>query len=303
MTVFGGTGFLGRHVVRAGLAAGWDVRIAARAPRPESVDVDPVKVERFAVDIRNPEAVAAAVHGATAVVNAVSLYVENRHSSFESIHVLGAGHVARAASRVSARLIHVSGIGVDHRLRSSYIRARALGEERVRDVYPDSVILRPSALFGSGDALLSTMTGLVERLPVIPLFGTGDSRIQPAAVNDVSRAVLAALARPDARAGTYELGGPVVYTYRQLFEGIAARLERRRWFIPVPYLLWNLAAVVASPLKAPPVTRDQIELVRRDNVVTGDRTFQSLGMGSGCLTNILDVVSYEGGGCQPRRGP
>lgn len=228
LTVFGGTGFLGRHVVREGLAAGWDVRIATRAPRPELFAADPVRAELIAADIRDPEAVAAAVHGASAVVNAVSLYVENRQASFESVHVVGAEHVARAASRESARLLHVSGIGVDRRSRSPYIRARALGEERVREVYPDSVVLRPGALFGHGDALLSTMTALVKRLPVIPLFGTGDSRIQPAAVDDVARAVVIALARPGARAGTYELGGPVVYTYRQLLEGIAARLERRR---------------------------------------------------------------------------
>lgn len=303
ITVFGGTGFLGRHVVREGLAAGWAVRIAARHPCPESFAVNPGQAELFAADIRDPEAVAAAVHGASAVVNVVSLYLENRQTSFESIHLLGAGHVARAANRVSARLVHVSGIGVDRCSRSPYIRARALGEARAREVCPDSTVLRPSALFGSGDALLSTMTTMVERLPVIPLFGAGDSRIQPAAVDDVARAVVAALERPDARAGTYELGGPVVYTYRQLLEGIATCLERRRWFIPVPYLLWNLAAVAASPLPAPPVTRDQIELVRRDNVVTGDATFQSLGMDNGSLTNILDVVPGGGSGVQPRRDP
>lgn len=303
MTVFGGTGFLGRNVVREGLAAGWDVRIAARAPRPGLLAAGPVQAELFAADIRDPGAVASAVQGASAVVNAVSLYVENRQSSFESIHVHGAGHVARAAKQASARLVQVSGIGVDRCSRSPYIRARALGEERVRDIYPDTTVLRPSALFGSGDALLSTLTAMVNRLPVIPLFGAGDSRIQPAAVDDVSRAVVAALERADARAGMYELGGPVVYTYRQLFEGIATRLGRRRWFIPVPYMIWNLAAVVVSALPAPPVTRDQIELVRRDNVVTGGRTFRSLGMDNSCLTNILDAVPGGGGGHQPRRDP
>lgn len=290
ITVFGGTGFLGRRVVRQALAAGWDVRAAARSPAPGVFAAQDRQPEQLAVDIRDPEAVAAAVRGAAGVVNAVALYVEDGRGSFETTHVIGASHVAQAAKRESARLVHVSGIGVDRRSRSPYIRARALGEERVLDAYPDSVILRPSALFGPGDALLSTMTSMIRWLPLIPLFGDGDSRVQPVHVDDVAQAVLAAMVRNEARGATYELGGPEVFTYRELLEGIARRLGCRRWFKPVSYRTWSLLAVLASPLPGSPITRDQIALVKRDNVVAGDNTFESLGMDSESLRHVLDSV-------------
>lgn len=290
VTVFGGTGFLGRRVAREALASGWNVRVAARNAREDLFAGESRRPELLSADIRDPESVAAAVSGAAAVVNAVALYIESRHASFDTIHVVGAEHVARAAKRESAQLVHISGIGIDRRSRSPYVRARAQGEERVRNTHPESAILRPSALFGSGDALLSTMTAMVRWLPVIPLFGTGGSRLQPVAVDDVARAVMAALNRPGARGATYELGGPDVYTYRELLEGIAGRLGRKRWFVPVSFQLWNLMAFMASALPAPPITRDQIELVRRDNVVSGDGTFESLGMDTCSLRNILDAV-------------
>lgn len=296
ITVFGGTGFLGRRVVGESLAAGWDVRIAVRNPRSDLFAGGARQPEQFVADIRDPEEVAAAVNGASGVVNAVALYAEDRNESFDRTHVTAAGHVAQAAKRVSARLVHLSGIGVARRSRSTYIRSRALGEERVRDAYPESVILRPSALFGPGDALLSTMVPMIKWLPVVPLFGDGDSRVQPVHVDDVTRAVMAALVRRDAPGVTYELGGPRIYTYRELLEGIAERLGRRRWFKPVSYRMWRLLAVLASPLPGPPITRDQIELVRRDNVVAADKTFESLGMDTGSLKDILDVVS-AGGDC------
>lgn len=290
ITVFGGTGFLGRRVVERALDAGWDVRVAARRPAVEAFAANARQPELFTADIRDPEVVAAAVSGADAVVNAVGLYAEDRRESFETTHVVGAGHVAQAAKRVSARLVHVSGIGVERRSRSPYIRARALGEERVLDAYPESVILRPSALFGAGDALLSAMVPMIKWLPVIPLFGEGESRLQPVHVDDVGRAVIAAVTRDDARGKLYELGGPDVLTYRELLEGIADRLGRRRWFKPVSYRTWHLLALLSSPLPGPPITRDQIALIRSDNVVSAERTFEDLGIDSESLHHILDNV-------------
>jgi len=286
ITVFGGTGFLGRRIVRRALAAGWEVRVAARRPSPELFIDDSTLPEQVAVDIRDPEAIAAAVAGSAAVVNAVALYAEDRHESFETTHVVGAGHLAQAAKRVSAQLVHVSGIGVDRRSRSAYIRARALGEERVLDACPESVILRPSALFGPGDALLSSMVSMVKWMPVIPLFGEGDSRVQPVHVDDVARAVMAAATRDDARGKLYELGGPDVFTYRQLLEGIAVRLGRRRWFRPVSYRTWNFLAA----LPGVPLTRDQVALIRSHNVVSAEPTFEHLGMDNDSLHHILDSV-------------
>ncbi|MGA8262482.1 MAG: complex I NDUFA9 subunit family protein [Arenicellales bacterium] len=288
VTVFGGTGFLGRHVVKRALKEGWSVRIATRHPRPEPF-ADPA-AERVSADIRDPEAVAAAVRGATGVVNAVALYAQSRSQKFDATHVIGAGHLARAARRVSARLVHLSGIGVDRRSPSPYVRARAVGEERVRDACPQSVILRPSALFGPGDALVSTLELMLKWSPVIPLFGNGDSRIQPVYVEDVARAVVAALLREGVEGNTFELGGPDVFTYRQLYEAVAARLGRRRWFVPVSFRTWRMIAAASSLLPGTLITRDQIELVRHDNVAGADKSFADLGIEASSLTHLLDTV-------------
>lgn len=290
ITVFGGTGFLGRRVVRRALESGWAVRVAARHLRPD-LFAGPNQPEQVTADIRDPVAVAGATRSATGVVNCVALYIERRGRRFETIHVVGAGHVARSARLASARLVHLSGIGIDRDSPSGYVRARALGEECVAHVYPGSVILRPSALFGPGDALLSSLTAMIRRLPVIPLFGDGGARIQPVHVDDVARGAVAALMRDDAPGGTFELGGPDVYSYRGLIEALAARLRRRPRLVPVSFDLWRMVAAALSLFPSPPVTRDQIELVRRDNVVGGGKTFENLGIDPGSLTRILDVVA------------
>jgi len=300
LTVFGGTGFLGRRVVSEALAAGWNVRVAARRVKADLFRGSSLSPESCVADIREPAAVSDAVRGASAVVNAVALYAESRGESFEKTHVVAAGHVADAARRVSARLVHLSGIGVDPCSPSAYVRARALGEERVRVAYPRAVILRPSAMFGQGDALLGAMVPMVRRLPVLPLFGDGSSGVQPVHVDDVARAVLAALVRHDEPGGVYELGGPRVFSYRELMEGIARRIGRRRWFLPVPFGIWRLLAVMTSPLPAAPITLDQLELVRRENVVGTNRTFEDLGIGIESLTDVLDFVGPDADGGRAR---
>lgn len=291
VTIFGGTGFLGRRIARQALNAGWTVRIGARHARPGLFAGEVRQPEHVAVDIRDPDAVAESVKGSTGVVNAVSLYVESRSESFQSIHVDAAGQVARAANAAAARLVHLSGIGVDRRSPSPYVRARAFGEERVREADPRSVILRPGVLFGAGDAFLSATMQMIKWLPVVPLFGTGGNRLQPVHVDDVARAAVAALDREDAPGVTYELGGPDTFTYGELLETLAARLGRKRWFLPVPFPLWHLLALMAAPLPGPPITRDQVELLRRDNIVQADKTFKDLGIEIGSLTGVLETVS------------
>lgn len=291
ITVFGGTGFLGRCTVRRALEEGWTVRVAARRPRPDLFIEEVRQPEQLAVDIRDPAAIAQAVRGAAGVVNCVALYVQSRAESFETTHVIAAGHVAQAAKRASARLVHVSGIGVDRRSPSPYVRARALGEERVRDACPRSVILRPSALFGPGDALLSSVMAMVRWLPAVPLFGDGASRIQPVHVEDVARAVSSALIREDVEGNTYELGGPDVFTYRQLFEAVGERIGRRKWLVPVSFTTWRMIAAGLSLLPTPLLTRDQLELVRRDNVARSEKGFADLGIEEQSLIRLLDAVS------------
>lgn len=297
-TVFGGTGFLGRAIVRALLAEGGAVRVAVR--RPEAVaglfgDQAPGRIEAVGGDVREPEAVATAVAGAEAVVNAVGHYRERPDASFAAVHVWGAESVATAARRAGvARLVLISGIGADPASSSAYVRARAGGERVVREAFPAATILRPSVLFGPDDAFLGTLSKLIRSLPVIPLFGSGRRRLQPAHVGDVAAAVVRSLERPDAPGGVYELGGAAV-SYRRVIELLLHRQGRSRLLLPVPFGVWRLAASLLSPLPAAPVTHDQLALLARDNVVGARaRGFSDLGI----EPRSLEAWLAEGG--QPK---
>ncbi len=266
VTVFGGTGFLGREICRHLVDEGWRVRIAARRPDIPLSGVPADFSERVTVDIGDPAAVADALTGAAAAVNAVSLYVQRPRLRFRDIHVKGAGRIADSAREQGVnRLIHISGIGVDSHSPSAYVRQRALGENAVRRAFPRATVLRPSVLFGPGDSFLSTLEKLA-RLPLAPLFGKGRTRLQPVHVGDVAEAVASALHRPDSAGEIYELGGADTLTYREILETLMAERGTWRRPVPVPFALWHLAAAVLSPLPGAPLTRDQVWLMQRDNV-------------------------------------
>ena len=218
VSVFGGTGFLGRRIVQRLAAEGATLRIAVRSPdRARSVfraaDLDRVTVLR--ADVRDQASVAAAVAGVDAVVNAVSAYVEKPGMTFRSVHEQGAETLAQEAARAGvARLVLVSGIGADPHSRSPYIRARGRGEFVVRQAFPSATIVRPSAMFGPGDALFGTLADIVRLLPVVPLIGGGRTRLQPVYVEDVAEAIVRMLADRGTAGQTYELAGPGVYTLR-----------------------------------------------------------------------------------------
>lgn len=263
IVVFGGTGFLGRRVVERLLRAGHAVRVASRHPATAAHG------EAVFADVRDEESVADALAGADGAVNAVSLYVERGGTSFEDIHVDGARRVARRAAATGLRLVHVSGIGADARSGSAYVRARGRGETAVRGALAESTLLRPSAMFGDGDGLLASLDA-VTRLPVVPLFGRGDTRLQPVYAGDVAMAAVRALEIPGAAGRTYELGGPEVFTYRALIERLLAHAGRRRVLLPVPFALWRAGARVLGLLPSPPLTIDQVILMQRDNVASED---------------------------------
>lgn len=288
VTVFGGTGFLGRVIVRRLLEAGVQVRVAARNPQFPAGEEFDNRVERCTADIRDRDAVARAVDGASGVVNAVSLYAERAGATFDAIHVEGAANLARAAREAGVeRLVHVSGIGVDEHSPSAYVRARARGERRVREIFPEAVILRPSVIFGPHDAFLAALKS-VTLAPVIPLFGKGGTRLQPVYVEDVALAVERSLEDPEASGRVFELGGAEVLTYREVVEAVLAHLGRRRLLVPMPFPAWRLLAGVTSVLPDPPLTRDQVILMQADNVVGGELlTFADLGIEPSGLRGAL----------------
>lgn len=299
VTVFGGTGFLGRHVVARLVAEGFTVRVAVRRPAEAAVpkpgdgpgDVLPIRA-----DVRDEASTAAAVEGARAVVNAVGLYVEKGGETFEAVHVRGAERVARLASRAGvAQLVQISGIGADTDSPSAYVRARAEGDGVVGAAFEDVVILRPSVLFGPGDAFFTSLAAMARVAPVWPLFGRGETRLQPVFVGDVAEAVAKVVAGGAPPGGLYELGGPDIFTYRELIEVLLKQLGLRRPLLPVPFALWHLLAAALSVLPNPPVTRDQLALVARDNLVaSGARSFRDLDIAPRSVHAVLPT--YVGAG-------
>lgn len=299
VTVFGGTGFLGRRLVRRLAAEGATPRIAVRFPDRTRRVLRTSDLERVTVlhaDVRDQASVAAAVAGADAVVNVVSAYLEKPGASFESVHVQGARTLAQEAAAAGvSRLVLVSGIGADPASRSRYLRARGRGELAVRDAFPDATIVRPGAMFGPGDALFGTLADIVRLLPVVPLIGGGRTRLQPVYVEDVAEAVVRILADPASAGKTYELAGPGVYSLRELV-GFALRLmHKRRLLVPVPFAVAEIQARFFELLPSPPLTTSQVDLLKADNVASGALPgFRDLALQPKSVEEI--VPSYIGGG-------
>ena len=270
VTVFGGTGFLGRRVVNRLLGRDFTARIAARHGKPgDTIVNDPDdRLEATRADINDEKSIARAVADAFAVVNAVSLYVEEGANTFWSVHVEAASRLARCSRAMGvARFVHVSGIGANAASSSSYIRSRGEGEQAVRAAFPQAVIVRPSVMFGPDDAFLTPLANLVQRLPLFPLFGAGETALQPSYVEDVADAVVRILDAPSPEP-IYELGGPRIYRYSELVQTLAKQLGTRSALIPAPFWAWKIAALVAEGLPRAPLTRNQVELMQIDNVAS-----------------------------------
>jgi uncharacterized protein YbjT (DUF2867 family) len=292
IAVFGGTGFLGRAVVSRLTGSGMAVRVVARHAGSAGGENRGRLVEYRTADIRDEAAVSATLRDADGVVNAVSLYVERPGGpSFEAIHVEGAERISALAGQAGVgSLVHISGIGAHEASASPYVRARARGEQRVRSAFPGAVILRPSVLFGPGDAFLRSLEMITRRLPVVPLFGRGNTRLQPVYVEDVAAGIERALQSPEARGRRFELGGAGVHTYREIIAMVLDHLHRRRLLVPVPFLAWHLLATVASVLPGPPLTRDQVILMETDNVVGhGMSGFSDLGITARAMEPLLGL--------------
>lgn len=295
VTVFGGSGFIGRAIGRALAHAGLRVRVAARRPElAEAVrtagDVGQVVLVR--ANLRNPASVAAAIAGSQAVINASGISFERGRQRYQSVHVDGARAIAGAATAAGVkRLIHVSGIGADERSsKNRFVRSKIDGESAIVAGFPSATILRPSVVFGPEDAFFNKIAGIAALAPFVPLIGNGSARLQPVYIGDVARAAVAALEQPDTARSVFELGGPNVYSYREIVALTLREIDRRKPMIPVPAGLMKVAAFFAElvPLLAPPITRDQVDLLTHDNVVhAGARTLADLGIAATAAEAIL----------------
>ncbi len=269
VTVFGGSGFLGRHTVRALARAGWRIKVATRHPargfflRPLGTvgQIDFVKC-----DVSDSESVAHAVMGSSAVINLTGILFQ-KGQTFADVQAEGAGNIAQAATRAGVRaLVHVSAIGADLESDSTYAATKAQGEQAVREAFPDAVILRPSIIFGPEDGFFNKFAGMARFSPVLPLVGGGHTRFQPVFVGDVAQAIVTALG--DAAKGrTYELGGPGVYSFKELLQIILREIGRKRALVPLPFGLASFKAAFLQMLPNPILTVDQVTLLKKDNVV------------------------------------
>ena len=287
ITIYGGSGFIGRNVVRAVANTGARMRVAVR--RPELAGhLQPLggvgQINPVQANVRFPGSLLAAAEGADAVINLVGILFPSGKQTFEAVQDEGARHVAEAAREAGAgTLVHVSAIGADPEAASAYARSKARGEAAVREVFPGAVILRPSIVFGPEDDFFNRFAALARIAPALPLIGGGKTKFQPVFVGDVAKAVVAALTG-EAKAGApYELGGPEVLTLKEVMERVLTYTMRKRLLVPVPFWLAKLQGAFLQLLPKPLLTVDQVRLLESDNVVSEDakrarRTLEGLGI-------------------------
>ncbi len=275
VTVFGGSGFIGAQAVRALARDGWRIRVAVRRPSM-AFDLRPLgdvgQIQPVRCNIGSAEDVAAALKGADAAVNLVGILYEAGKRTFHSQHVDGPRMIAEACvAQGVGRLVQVSAIGADVESPSAYGRSKGEGEAAVRAVKPDAVILRPSIVFGAGDGFLNKFAQMATMAPALPLIGGGQTRFQPVHVGDVAAAIARATGDADAAGRTFELGGPAVWTFEAILKYILRETGRDRLLAPLPFFvarpLGDLLQMASLVGIAPPLTRDQVLMLERDNVV------------------------------------
>lgn len=269
--VFGGTGFIGRYVVKRLARLGYVVRVAGRDPE-RAHTLKPMgfvgQIVPYYAPLTEEAPVRRALEGAELAVNLVGILFERRSGDFMRIHAEGAERAARLARAAGvARFVHVSAIGADPASPSLYAQSKARGEEAVRAAFPDAVLLRPSVVFGPEDQFFNRFARLAQISPVLPVIA-GETRMQPVYVGDVADAVLAALTRDELPASLFELGGPKVWRFREILAYVLKETRRRRLLLPLPMGLARLQARLFELLPNPPLTRDQLLLLSRDNVVS-----------------------------------
>jgi uncharacterized protein YbjT (DUF2867 family) len=304
VTVFGGSGFIGRVLVRALAKRGLRVRVASRRVNVADQmrlygDVGQIQIEQ--ANLRFPDSVARALEGAEACVNLVGLLYERGRQKFSAVHAQGSETVARSCAERGVRtLVQMSALGADGASSSAYARSKADAEAAVRRILPGAVVMRPSVVFGPGDDFFNKFAAMAGVSPVLPLVGGGKTRFQPVYVGDVASAIANAVIDPGAAGQTYELGGPAIYSFQELLGLVLREVRRARPLVPVPFGIAKLIGATeemrafALPFFPPILTRDQVELLRRDNVCSGEAPgLAELGIQPTAVEAVLPTYLYR----------
>lgn len=318
VTVFGGNGFVGRHIVQRLAHAGHRVRVACRDPEAANflkTMGEPGQIITLKANITREDEVARAVQGAEWVINCVGILASLSRNSFANVHEAGAGNVARAAKAAGAKaLLHVSALGADTDAKADYAQSKARGEQAVLEAFPEATLFRPSIVVGPEDSFFNMFAAISRWSPVIPIIGCpimpkfkmrpgedtqwrfptfefcdfGGTRFQPVYVGDLADAVMQALTRPDAQGQIYEITGPKVYTFRRLMELLLREIGRNRMIVPYPIPLAYVTAFFAEMLPGKPFTRDQVHMLKSGNVLTGKhKTIQDLDIQPRGIESVL----------------
>ena len=298
VTVFGGSGFIGRNFIRLMAKTGAPIRVAVRDPnaagflRPMG---DVGQIALVQANLRVPETVAAACAGADIVVNLVGILAERGRQNFRTIHEIGARTIAAAAKAADAQqLIHLSALGASPQATSRYARSKAAGEAAIRQVFPGATILRPSVVFGPDDNFFNQFATLASHFPVLPLIGGGKTKVQPVYVGDVAAAMMQITQTPMARGKTYDLGGPRAYTWREIMQLVCRETSRNRCLMPVPYSLAMLQALFLELLPIPPLTRDQVRMLKSNNILNGENAgLEAFGISPTAAEAIVPSYLYR----------
>ena len=301
VTVFGGSGFVGRHVVRALAKRGYRVRVAVRRP-DLAVHLQPLgnvgQIQLAQANLRFRWSIDKAVEGADHVVNLVSILYESGSQRFDAVQAFGARAVAEAARAAGAKVTYVSAIGADKESASDYARTKAEAEAAVLETVKDAVILRPSIIFGPEDGFFNKFAGMATLAPALPLIGGGETKFQPVYVGDVAEAIARSVDGTVEGGKVHELGGPDVRSFKELMQEMLDVIERKRLLVPVPFWAAKIIGSVAGLLPSPVLTRDQVTLLESDNVVSDKakkdgRTLEGLGIAPTAMSAVLPTYLWR----------
>ncbi len=293
--IFGGSGFVGRSVVRALAQRGYRIRVAVRRP-DLALHLQPIgdvgQIHAVQANLRYPQSVKAAMEGADAVINLVGILHESGHQTFEDVHVSGAEAIAKAAGEQGIKkLVHMSALGVNAEASSQYARTKAEGAVRVQNAFSDASILEPSVLFGPEDNFFNKFAALARLTPVFPLIGGGHTKFQPLFVGDLAQAVVACLEKNDAVGRKFELGGPEVLSLAEIMEFIFTTIGRKRITVPLPFAVARFEAKFLQLLPNPILTVDQVEMLKQDSIVSSEAVSQNRSLaGLGIKPHSVEAI-------------